>query len=313
VTATPLGPGPEFDRIRAIAQALGGAAAGLGDDCAFLPGGWCASTDASIEGIHFRFDWLSAEEIGWRATMAALSDLAAVGAEAEAVLVALAVRPGSPNDLPTRLMIGAGEAANAVGARVVGGDLNAGPTTTLAVTVLGRATRPIRRSGAAPGNELWVTGRLGGARAAWQAWEAGGAPSAEARARFAHPIARIAAGRRLATQATAMIDLSDGLAGDAGHLASASGVRVVVDLDRLPIDPAVTAGDPALAAAAGGEDYELLVALPGQVGERLGPELKTALDLDLTRIGVVDSPSAGEVLFLRLGQPVSLEGFNHFR
>ncbi|HEU5041783.1 MAG TPA: AIR synthase related protein, partial [Gemmatimonadales bacterium] len=147
-----LGPGAEFDRIRAIARALKGHAAGLGDDCAVLPpgdGALCVSTDASVEGVHFRLEWITLEEAGRRATSAALSDLAAEGADAVAVLVALvAPRAASEADL-VALMRGAGDAAAAGGAGVVGGDLcRADGGWTVAVTVLGRAVRPVSRAGA---------------------------------------------------------------------------------------------------------------------------------------------------------------------
>ena len=90
MTDVRLGPGIEFDRIRAIGEALGRSGTGLGDDCAFLPDGWCVSIDLAVEGVHFRHGWLTPAEIGWRSVAAALSDLAAVGASADAVLVGLA-------------------------------------------------------------------------------------------------------------------------------------------------------------------------------------------------------------------------------
>ncbi len=310
MTATPLGPGPEFDRIRAIAGALGDAAGGLGDDCAFLDDGWCVSIDATIEGTHFRRGWLAPEEIGWRAAMAALSDLAAVGARPEAALVALAAPPDEPTTTLSAVMAGLGAAVTEVGARVVGGDLSAGPVLALTVTVLGRSDRPIRRRGARPGDELWVTGALGGARAAWRAWDNGSSPTAAARARFARPLARIREGQWLAANgATAMIDVSDGLAGDAEHLARASAVGLEIDLDRIPIDPAVLSDDRAVEAAKGGEDYELLVSVAIRAPQ--DPPPSAAAGTPLTRVGRVVS-GAG-VRFLRGGLAIPLTGFSHFR
>ena len=312
MTDTTLGPGAEFDRIRAIAEALGAAGAGLGDDCAFLPDGWCVSIDVSTEQVHFRRDWLAPEEIGWRAAGAALSDLAAVGATAEAVLVGLSSDRAEPAATIASVMRGVGAAAQSVGARVVGGDLTAGPALSLAVTVLGRAARPIERRGARVGDGLWVTGALGGARAALLAWLDGREPNARARARFAHPMPRIEAGRRLAALgATAMIDVSDGLAGDAGHLAAASGVGLAIDVGAVPIDGGVATEaarrrePPAVLAASGGEDYELLVALPPSFDERTA-----GLPLPLTRVGeVVGEPGVK----LMLGtERVTISGFDHF-
>lgn len=316
----PLGPGREFDRIRAIAAALGPAASGLGDDCALLnlpSGTLCVSTDVSVEDTHFHRNWLSAEEIGWRATAAALSDLAAEGASPTAVLVALTLGPGATDADAATLMRGAGHAAESVGASLVGGDLARGPSVALAVTVLGLAARPVRRAGAQLGDEVWVTGALGGARAALVMLERSRPPHPVSRHRFAHPEPRIKAGLLLAeTGATAMLDVSDGLAGDAEHLAAASGVRIEIDLERLPlaegvVDAAAIHGmEPAVFAAEGGEDYELLATVPPQAGAALhvasakGP-------LGYTRIGRV-SAGSGVRLLLR-NKEVVLTGYDHFR
>lgn len=307
-----LGGGPEFDRIRAIAAALGPRARGLGNDTALLPLGdtlLALSTDLSVEGVHFRREWLTLEEIGWRATAAALSDLAAAAATPLGVLAALTLPGTEPAGSSVALMEGAGAAAAAVGATVLGGDLSSGDALSLAITVVGTVAVPVGRSGARPGDGLWVTGELGGARAALADLLAGRPPEAAARARFAHPEPRIDWGRRLAAGgASAMLDLSDGLAGDAEHLAAASRVALRIELERIPVHPAVqqaaaTAGEPAPAfAASGGEDYELLVALPA--GVTADP------DIQLTRVGEVQA-GAG----LRLdwqGRPVSLAGYRHF-
>ena len=198
MTDIALGGGAEFDRIRAIAAALGPTATGLGNDCAVLPPGFgevVLSTDMSVEGVHFRRDWLSWQEVGWRAASAALSDLAAAGAE----VVGLTASVGTPREAPTddlvELMRGVGAAVAAVGGRVLGGDLTRAPLWMVDITVVGRAARPVGRSEARAGDVLWVTGTLGGARAALHAWESGSAPSPGARERFAHPIPRIKEGR----------------------------------------------------------------------------------------------------------------------
>lgn len=310
MTHTPLGPGPEFDRIRAIAAALGADAGTLGDDCALVPmaeGTLALSVDVSVEEVHFRRAWLSLEEIGWRAAAAALSDLAAEGAGADGVLVALTVPPGSTDAEAAAVMRGVGQAAAAVRATVRGGDLSSGPAWSVAVTVFGMAERPVARSGARPGDRIWVTGRLGGAGAALRAWLAGAAPDAAARSAFAHPEPRIAAGRWLAAHgATAMLDLSDGLAADAAHLAAASGVGLTVDLASLPLAPV---GVDARSAAEGGEDYELLVTLPPGFDGR--EELLRATGVPLTPIGAVRAGAGVE--FILDGRPVTLRGFQHFR
>src|SRR5439155_1321086 len=172
----------EFDRLRAIFAALGTAGRDLGDDCALLSVGGrtlAISIDLSLEGVHFRTDWLALREIGWRATAAALSDLAAEGATPLGVLVSLGV-PGSrqgrtSNASPAaQIMAGVGAAARNVGASVLGGDLVRSPRYLVDVCVLGVAQRPVRRSGARPGDGLWVTGRLGGAGLALAALRAHG-------------------------------------------------------------------------------------------------------------------------------------------
>jgi len=309
-----LGPGAEFDRIRAIAATLGARARGLGDDCALVGIGGTTvalSVDVSVDGVHFRREWLASREIGWRAAAGALSDLGAAGASALGVLVAITLPREDPDRLPAELMAGVADAAHSVGAAVWGGDLTAGPALSLAVTVVGEAARPVRRAGARPGDRLWVSGTLGGARAALLAWLAGRTPDPGARQRFARPEPRVALGGWAArVGVTAMIDLSDGLAGDVRHLAAASGVRVVVDLDRLPLGPGVReeaarAGqDPAALAARGGEDYELLFTLPAELEPTGAPE-------SLTEIGVVE-PGEGARLVLE-GADVTLQGFDHFR
>ncbi|PYO99022.1 MAG: thiamine-phosphate kinase [Gemmatimonadetes bacterium] len=279
-----LGAGGEFDRLRAMFAALGAAGRDLGDDCALLPVGGrrlAISIDLSLEGVHFRTDWLSFREIGWRATAAALSDLAADGAAPLGVLVSL----GVPWNVQRA-------------------------TYLVDVCVLGLAARPVRRSGARPGDGLWVTGRLGGAGLALAGLRTGrGRRLAPAlRRRFAHPIPRIAAGRWLARRGgRAMIDISDGLAADAGHLAAASGVRVEIELERIPRWPGVTP----LAAARSGEEYELLVALPRSFGTAGARAFRRATGLALTQIGRCTSGRGLRVTDdgRRITPP---RGFNHF-
>ena len=312
-----LGSGGEFDRLRAIFAALGAAGRDLGDDCALLPVGGrilAISIDLSLEAVHFRTDWLSFREIGWRATAAALSDLAADGATPLGVLVSLGVpsnrqrRPGNASPA-VHIMSGVGSAARSVGAKVLGGDMVRSPRYLVDVCVLGLVARPVRRSGARPGDGLWVTGRLGGAGLALAALRAGRRLAPAVRRRFARPVPRIAAGRWLARRgARAMIDISDGLAGDAGHLAAASGVGIAIELERVPCWPGVTPR----AAAASGEEYELLVALPRSFGTAGARAFRRATGLPLTRIGAC---TAGRGLRItHEGRLItSPRGFDHFR
>jgi thiamine-monophosphate kinase len=318
MTHVTLGAGPEFDRIRAIAGALGDAAGPLGDDCAVIeagPGRIVLSTDVSVEGIHFRPEWLAPEEIGWRAAAAALSDLAAAGAGCVGLLAAVSVPAEAEDEQLVAVMRGVGSAVRSVGGQVLGGDLSRGPGWSLAITVIGRAERPLSRRGARAGDGVWVTGVLGGARAAVTLWREGKAPPPVARAAFAHPVPRLAAGRWLAAHdATAMIDLSDGLGSDAGHLAAASDVGVEVDLAALPVSPALRGGtghEPAAVfAARGGEDYELLVTLPAVFGEAETDRFRRDCGIPLTCVGRVVVGTGARLLLD--GQPIAARGFDHF-
>ena len=316
VASLRLGAGGEFDRLRGVFARLGAAGRGLGDDSALLAIGGrmlAVSIDLSLEGVHFRTDWLSFREIGWRATAAALSDLAAEGAQPLGVLVSLGipsnVQRATGNASPAvQIMAGVGAAARSVRAGVLGGDLVRSARYLVDVCVLGLAARPVRRSGAHPGDGLWVTGRLGGAGLALAALRAGRRVAPALRRRYARPVPRIAAGRWLAWRgARAMIDVSDGLAGDAGHLAAASGLRLQIELERIPCWPGVTPR----AAARSGEEYELLVALPRQFTENEARAFRRATGLPLTRIGTC---SAGRGLRMtengRLITPPP--GFDHF-
>jgi len=308
----PLAGGPEFDRIRAIVDALGPRASALGSDVALVPIGGdrlAFSTDVSVEGVHFRRDWLSFEEIGWRSTASALSDLAAAAAECVGVLVALTANRREPEETFVSVMRGVDAAVESVGGLVLGGDLSRGEAMSLAVTVVGRSAPGISRRGARAGDGLWVTGALGGARAALAAWNAGRAPDAAARERFARPVPRLPAGRWLADHgATAMMDLSDGLGADAGHLAAASGLALRIELAQLPLhdsaraEAALSGQRPALFAAWGGEDYELLAAMPA--------EFAGTSELSLTRIGSFTEGT--DVTFTLDGRPVTPGGYDHF-
>lgn len=306
-----LGGGAEFDRIRSIYARLGSAAYGLGDDCALLRADKATialSIDLSVEGVHFRREWLSLSQIGYRATVAALSDLAAEGARAAGVLTSLAVPADRPAGEAAEIMAGVGEAAALAGARVLGGDLSRAPQLIVDVCAIGTAPRPVRRIGAARGDGLWVTGRLGGMALALRDYLAGRKPEYGVAERFARPEPRLAAGQWLASQgAHAMIDLSDGLSSDAAHLAAASGVAVEIALERVPCWPGV----PPLVAVGSGEEYELLVALPPAFGETQAQAFTGLVGVALTRIGAC-ATGAG-VRFSDRGAPVAAPaGYDHF-
>jgi thiamine-monophosphate kinase len=303
---------------------------GTGDDAAVtVPGGATAtSVDALVEGVHFRRAATSAESLGAKALSVALSDLAAMGAEPGEAYVQLGV-PESVDD-GYCLALGGGLAAAAAEyhVAVVGGDVTRAPVLLIAMTVVGHRAAAgdfVLRSGALPGDALTVTGELGGAAAGLLLLDrpelAAGLEGEDAkrlRGRQTDPAARIKAGLALAESgASAMIDISDGLGADAAHVAAASGARLVIELERVPVQAGVEAVaaaaslDAAELATGRGEDYELLAALPE---DRLAEATRAVSEAgdQLTRIGWVE---AGEGVALRRPDGTELEprGFDQLR
>lgn len=325
-----LGPGPEPDLVRRLADAVGADAGGevllgIGDDGAVLQLGegerLVASTDMAVEEIHFRRAWLRWETVGRRAVAAALSDLAAMAARPVGVLLSVALPPELDAGVLEEIGRGVGDCLREHGGALVGGDLSRSPgPVVLDVVVLGAAERPVGRGGGRPGDELWVTGELGAAATAVADWAEGLEPDPAARRAFERPVPRWREARWLVERCelTALIDLSDGLATDAGHLAAASGTAAVLKTDAVPRAEVLDAwADDAAATAravAGGEDFELLLAAgPGTV-EGCRAAFHRAFDVDLTRVGRLESgrgvrwrgPGGEEV-------PAPGRGWDHFR
>jgi thiamine-monophosphate kinase len=307
-----LGPGREFDVIRDLVRRWGSAARGIGDDAAVLdvPAGTrlVASTDATVENVHFRRPWLEPAEIGYRAATAALSDLAAMAATPIAMLVAMSV-PDLWRDALGGIAEGIGDASRSFATPITGGNLTQGRELSLTVTVLGYAARPLGRDTARAGDTLYVTGTLGGPGAALDAWENGREPLPEHRARFARPSARIREALWLAAHgATAAIDISDGLVADVRHIAAASRVDAGLEIDAIP----VVSGVSPLDAVRSGEEYELIVAAPLAIDEHA---FAREFGVPLTRLGSM-APLAGAEPAVRLrshGHFVDLPpGHDHF-
>ncbi len=246
---------------------------GVEHDAAQLRGGLVVTQDALVEGVHFRLDWLGWRELGFRATAVNLSDLAASGADPEALVVSLAAPAETRAEDVVELYEGIAE----TGVPVVGGDTTAAPVVMLSVTALGRAERVPGRSGAIPGDLLVVTGPLGGAGAAFR------------RQAYVRPPIRIEEGRRLAATAHAMLDISDGLAPDAGHLARRSAVRCVIDLERVPLAADATVDDLGF-----GEDYELLAAVSEPGGHAVVGRVEEGEGVELRLNGELREPSGYE-------------------
>jgi thiamine-monophosphate kinase len=318
-----LGPGKEFDRLRGIFDRiaeLGADSEALGDDCAIIPLGktiLAASIDSSLQDVHFRTDWLDFKEIGFRAAGAALSDLAADGATPFGVLVSLGIPPANgtqgTSDPAAEIMAGVATMVHNLGAQVLGGDLVSSERYFIDVCVLGTAERAVRRAGAHEGDGLWVTGYLGGAALALAGFRAGKKLPAALRNRYACPEPRIEAGRWLAAHgATAMIDISDGLAGDSQHLAAASDVGLEINLEHVPCWEGVEA----LAALESGEEFELLMTMPPTFSDANASSFRAETGNHLTRIGVCLRAAGGRrggVHLMDGTKRISLpRGYDHF-
>lgn len=295
-----LGSGGEFDVVRSILRGWEAPHDSVtippGDDCVALRGdGVLLSTDLSIEDVHFRRSWLSPDEIGRRACAAALSDLAAMGGDVVGVLLSLAVSAPDVPEVAESVAAGVRAQVEAFGGALLGGDLSRSPSPLLIdIVAVGRAAEPWRRSGARDGDEVWVTGYLGASRAAVAALEAGKEPDPELFRAFASSRPRIAEALWLRERVPvrAAIDLSDGLVGDAGHIAAASGVRLTLDRSSIPVHPAILRNE-ALdehvdEAMAGGEDYELMMIAPPGTMDPHRDEFERAFEIPVTRVGVVE-------------------------
>ena len=232
---------------------------------ALLADGVVVTQDMLVEGFHFRLDWIPWRDLGYKAAAVNLSDLAALGAEPEALLVSLALPPETEVDGVAELYEGLAEA----GVPVAGGDTTRAERLTLAVTAVGRSERVPGRAGAVPGDVLVITGPLGGAAAGLHALREGLDGFPELVERHRRPPLRLEEGKRLGRVAHAVVDLSDGIAGDAARIAERSGCRIVLEPERIPRAPrSEEVAD--LPFWTMGEDYELLAAVAPADAEQLG-------------------------------------------
>jgi thiamine-monophosphate kinase len=298
----------ELSLIESLTEALpkggGRILRGIGDDAAVVSAmKRCVTTvDSIVEGVHFRLDDpdVSFEDIGRRAMAGALSDIAAMAADTGEAYIALGLPARVSEEQALELMLGAQSLAKETRTTICGGDVVASPALFVSVTIVGWAhvnQKLLGRDGALVGDHVAVTGPLG--------------------CRPKRPEPRLREARRLAAnRAHALIDISDGIATDALHIAQASGVRVEIDLDALPIDErtertAARMGVPAWeAAATAGEDYELCVCIGPKWIKRAGNSLRAATGCSLTVVGRVVEGPPGLVL-LHEGRERSLKGFEH--
>jgi thiamine-monophosphate kinase len=285
----------------------------IGDDCAVLRFGqtsWVAASDMLVSGHHFK-DWAAPEDAGYKSVAVNVSDVAAMGGSPRFVLVS-----GAAPDPETALRCFEGviEACEEVGVYPIGGDTTRAGALTVDVAILGElSSPPVLRSGAKAGELLAVTGELGASAAGLLVLEGGTGRERLVR-KHLRPEPRVEAGRAAAgLGASAMMDLSDGLASDLRRVCGRSGVGCRVDLDLLPVAEDTRAfvrslgRDPEELAATGGEDYELLISAPGPILDALA----RSIEVPVTVIGEV---TAGpDVVFRRAGEPVEeLSGWDHF-
>ncbi len=244
-----------LDRIRRALPEPPAGQVGVGDDAAVLDGGLLFCTDVLTEGIHFDLRWSTPADVGWKALAVNLSDVAAMGGIPRAAVCAVVLgagRKGEADGLAAGLMAAAAELA----CPLVGGDTVVGSTLTVTVAVVGDSPEggAVLRRGASPGDSIFVTGPLGGSRAALGALRRGDAPDPVSLARLVRPVPRLVEGwTAAAAGASAMIDLSDGLSSDLAHICRASGVGARLEAAAVPVGPGATVND----ALSGGDDYEL--------------------------------------------------------
>ncbi|MEW6321686.1 MAG: thiamine-phosphate kinase [Acidobacteriota bacterium] len=329
LTIAALGEHALLARLRArVTEPPADVLVSIGDDAAVVASARNAftvlTTDALVEGVHFRRAWSTPADVGHKALAVNLSDLAAMGARPRWALLSLML----PGELPAADVDGLIDGLTALGRRhgvaLVGGNLTRTPGPLVVdVTAVGevRPRRVLRRRGAVPGDELYVSGTLGAGRAGLEALAAGTPDAARGCvARYLRPEARVALGRAIADAraARAAMDLSDGLADAVRQVAEASGCGAVIDGAALPVDPEARRWfeargvDAVTAAMTGGDDYELLVAVPPRWKGRLRHARRHVADPPLTRIGVL-TKDRGTVVVERGGRMEALPaGYEHF-
>ena len=316
----------EFELLARIRERLPAAGPrirlGSGDDAAITvpEGATATSVDALVDGVHFRRDSASPAQIGHKALATALSDLAAMGAEAGEAYAVLGLPGDFGEEECVELLDGMLALAADTGTSLVGGDLTRSPALFLAITVVGHgpdAAALVRRAGARPGDVLVLTDEIGAAGAGHMmlgdpefgadfAFNPSIAPikaksAMELLKRQLEPRPRLGAGRALAgSGATAMIDVSDGLGADAGHLAEAGGVALRIDAGQVPLSGAGREASEALGKdpwklLGAGEDYELLASIPPEQLAEAIDSVRDAEGIALTRIGEVVAGSGVEI------------------
>lgn len=310
--------------LEAVRRVLSGAGpevrVGVGDDAAILAptvGELVVTTDALVEDVHFERGPTGARDLGYKAIVVNVSDVAAMGASPRAAVCALTLPPDVDAAWVMELFGGMREACDEYALWLVGGDLSRGREASIAVTVTGEVApgKAVLRSGARPGDRVVVTGELGGSAAGLRLTRLRTMPSSEQLAlvrRHLRPTARVGEGGVLARQGvTAMMDVSDGLALDLSRLARASGAGARISIADVPVAAGATIDD----ALGGGEDYELLATVPDtEIVKAARRELREAFGVALTDIGdIVEGEGLTAIDADGTGRPLAPTGWDHFR
>jgi thiamine-monophosphate kinase len=316
----------EFGLIDLLAKMAGGGderlLIGIGDDAAAWQGDdsiQLASVDSFVEGVHFTPETTPWPEVGWKALAVNLSDIAAMGGIPRYALVALSLPDDSQVEDVAALYSGMLKLARQYGVTIVGGDISRAPLVAIAITILGSSPTQqiLTRSSARPGDIVAVTGKLGAAAAGMEVLKHKRHldPEAETHLKnaFLHPTPRIAEGLLLVEQGVkTAIDISDGLVADLGQICKASKVGARIEVERVPVEPAVKTafGERALELAlSGGEDYELLFTASAEIVDKV----KKAASCPVTAIGEITA-GKGVTLVDKEGNPFALKkvGWEHF-
>jgi thiamine-monophosphate kinase len=326
----------EDELVAAVSKVLSGAAPGVllgvGDDAALVEpgrGSMVLTTDMLLEGVHFDLAAIAPADLGAKSIVVNLSDIAAMGASPRYAVVSLGVPPTVEASWVIELYGGMRAACDEYALSLVGGDTNRAERATIAVTVIGEVATDsaVRRDGARPGDLVGVTGSLGAAAGGFllsrlhrsKLGRALGEPWGRALLEALHrPVARVGEGQTLAQAgATAMMDLSDGLAKDLSRLCAASGCGARIRIDAVPVADALRSAagplgvDPVELALSGGEDYELLATLDATAFDRARDELDERFGVTLTEVGVITDE--GLVAVGPGGErPLESNGWDHF-
>ena len=316
-----------IDRIRRKVAVGRGVRLGIGDDAAWVDhpqGSSLVTADLLIEGIHFDLKWTSLVDLGYKSLAVNISDIAAMGGTPAYVMLSLGIPANFDSNNIDALYRGIKSLAKKHGITIIGGDTNTADLLIISVCLIGHPPKkPVCRSGAHVGDDIYVTGTLGDAALGLSLLRLKRQPQSGAVAqllkRHHRPVPRLAAGRLLARRrlATAMIDVSDGLIQDLGHICQASAVGANLQQDKLPLSGAycAVAGKFDMRhALSGGEDYELLFCAARQKRRRI-QTLGTQVGVPMTRIGVCVPAANGIRVIDTVGLEVAVkaQGHDHFK